>query len=195
MPLDLGLRRQRKRRIGDAAIAAFQAASQIKFSATRASSARIQSSLAPSVDTSDSTGKSRADLEPSPPRDLWDEAYEALRTANSKLTEQYEESIMRVDQGGTHLAPIGSISRQEQLSVVIARRLDYIEKDQYGVTVAGRKVVLQEQMDKFIQIVMFAKDFVSSTVSAEPHAALAWAGICVLLPVSIKISHRVPIIP
>ena len=54
---------------------------------------------------------------------------------------------------------------------------------------AGRKVVLHEQFDKFIRIVIFAKDFVSSAVNAEPHAALAWTGVCVLLPVSIEKLH------
>ncbi len=29
---------------------------------------------------------------------------------------------------------------------------------------------------------LFAKDFVSSAASAEPHAALAWAGVSILLP-------------
>lgn len=54
---------------------------------------------------------------------------------------------------------------------------------------ADRKVVLHEHFDKFIRIFMFAKDFVSSAVNAEPHAALAWAGVCVLLPVSIEEFH------
>lgn len=35
-----------------------------------------------------------------------------------------------------------------------------------------------------MKIIVSVKDFVSSAVSSEPHAALAWAGVCVFLPVS-----------
>ncbi len=42
------------------------------------------------------------------------------------------------------------------------------------------------QFDKAVKIVVAAKDFVSSAVSSEPHAALAWAGVCVFLPVNLK---------
>ena len=37
---------------------------------------------------------------------------------------------------------------------------------------------------------MSTKDFVSSAINAEPHAALAWAGVCVLLPVGIEKFYR-----
>lgn len=114
---------------------------------------------------------------------------------NSKLAERYEESIVRIDQEDAHLAPVGSLARQEQLSAVITRRLEDIEKDRMGFTMAGRRVVVQEQIDNFVRIVMFAKDFVSSAVNAEPHAALAWAGVCVLLPVSTEKFYRLLFLP
>ena len=40
--------------------------------------------------------------------------------------------------------------------------------------------------DQAIKIVVAAKEFVSSAVSSEPHAALAWAGVCIFLPVCSK---------
>ena len=146
----------------------------------------MQTLLADSTEPGKPVDDSRTTLEVVPPRDFWDEAYKTLRGVNSKLVEQYEESIMRIDQEDAHLAPVGSLTRHEQLSAVITRRLDDIEKDQKGFTMAGRRILVQEQMDKLVQMVLFAKDFVSSAVNAEPHAALAWAGVCVLLPVSIE---------
>ena len=120
------------------------------------------------------------------PRDLWDEAYKALRGTDGKLVEQYEETIMRENQEDTHLEPVGSLARQQQLSSIVTRRLDSIEKDQKSFVVAGKTVVLHEQFNKIVRIIMLARNFVSQAVSAEPHAALAWAGVCVLLPVSIE---------
>ncbi len=202
--------RRRKPRVGDVAIPVFQAASQTGFAATAASQAAsqtgfvaiaespagAQSSSGASTDSNHLANNSGTTLELAPPRDLWDEAYQALREGDSKLAEQYEETIMRVDQEDTRharLAPVRTPARQVQLSAVIKRRLDSIEEDQTSFTVAGRRVVRQEQLDKVVRIVMFAKDFVSSAVSAEPHAALAWAGVCVLLPVSIGIDPLPPL--
>ena len=184
MPFGLRLRSRRSTRVGDVVTAAFRVASQTIREVPQASPVETQSSLAAKAGLSNQTDESRATAQLVPPRDLWDEAYEALSRANSKLMEQYEESIVRIDQGDAQLAPVGSIARQEQLSVIISKRLDAIEKDESSFTMAGRRVIVLEQFDKFVKIVICAKDFVSSAVSVEAHAALAWAGICVLLPVS-----------
>ena len=81
------------------------------------------------------------------------------------------------------LASIGSLRRQEQLSAVVASRLKTIEDGQKSFELAGRSIAIHEQMDKVVKTIVCERDFVSSAVSAEPHAALAWAGVCVLLPV------------
>ena len=171
MPLGLPFRRRRKEAVKAVATAGFQVASQTSHAVAEEPPSGIN-------------GLSAASTELGKPIDLWDEAYEVLRGTNSKLLEQYEETIMRETQGNAHLAPVGSLARQEQLSAVVTRRLDSIEKDQKSFIVAGKRVVLQEQFNKFVRIVMFARNSVSQAVSAEPHAALAWAGVCVLLPVS-----------
>lgn len=187
MPFGLQLPRRQKRRVGDVPdvpTTEVRVGSQTNCAATRESPTATSSSLAAGAQPNTLADDSAATLELVPSRDLWDEAYEAFRRANSQLAEQYEESVMRIDQEDTRLAPVGSLARQAQLSAIITKRLDSIEKDQYGFTVAGRRVELHEQSDKIVRIVMFAKDFVSSAINTEPHAALAWAGVCVLLPVS-----------
>ena len=47
----------------------------------------------------------------------------------------------------------------------------------------GKTIVVEEEADRVVKTIVFVKDFVSSGVSVDPHAALAWAGVCVLLPV------------
>lgn len=44
-------------------------------------------------------------------------------------------------------------------------------------------------MQKTVEIVGLAKDFVGSVASAEPHAAIAWTGVCFLLPASYSVSQ------
>ena len=92
--------------------------------------------------------------------------------------------LLRVLNDNEHLlAPVGSLDRQEQLSAFLTRKLEKIENDQKSFVLGCHRIVIQEETDKAVKIVMFVKDFVSSAVSAEPHAALAWAGVCVFLPV------------
>lgn len=184
MPLGLRFRKNRKQAVGAVATAAFQVASQTSHAVAEEPLPGTSDPSAASTELENIVSDAATPLELIPPRDLWDEAYEVLRGTNSKLVERYEEMIMREYQESANLAPVGSLARQEQLSAVVTRRLDSIEKDQKSFLVAGKRVVLQEQFNKSVRIVMFARNFVSQAVSAEPHAALAWAGVCVLLPVS-----------
>ena len=131
---------------------AFRVASQTIRGATEETLAGTHSVSAASTEPSNLADDAGTALEVVPLRDLWDEAYEALRGTHSKLVKQYEESIMRINQDNNHLAPNGSLARQEQLSAFITKRLDSIENDQTGFTMAGRKVVLHEQLDKFIRM-------------------------------------------
>ena len=64
---------------------------------------------------------------------------------------------------------------QVQLSTLAEQKLKEAERSRSSV---------QKQVDRIVESVLFFKDFVSSAVSAEPHAALACAGICIFLPVS-----------
>ena len=186
MPLSLRFGRKRKPRVGDVATAACQVASQTSHAATGEPPTGTHTPPVARTELSNTTSDSKTLVELLPPRDLWDEAYEALRETDIKIVERYEETVVRIDQEGADLGPVGSVARQEQLSAFITRRLDSIEKDRKIFVVAGHKIVLQEQVNRVVRIIMFAKDFVSSAVNAEPHAALAWTGVCMLLPVSVE---------
>ncbi|KAJ8063177.1 hypothetical protein OCU04_008416 [Sclerotinia nivalis] len=45
-------------------------------------------------------------------------------------------------------------------------------------------------LEKTVEIVGLAKDFVGSVISAEPHAAVAWAGVCLFLPLLLNPSQQ-----
>ncbi|KAF7891870.1 hypothetical protein EAF00_008172 [Botryotinia globosa] len=47
-----------------------------------------------------------------------------------------------------------------------------------------------EVFEKTIEIVGLAKDFVESVVSTEPHGAVAWAGVCLFLPLLLDPSQQ-----
>lgn len=53
-----------------------------------------------------------------------------------------------------------------------------------SVSIGGSKIIVRNQVQKVIGIIVSAKDFVAAAISTEPHAALAWAGVMFVFPVS-----------
>jgi len=85
-------------------------------------------------------------------------------------------------------SPTGSIAvldKEKQLSELIVKRLQIVEDARWKFEIGNQTIEVKAQVDRIVKTVIFAKDFVSSAVSSDPHAALAWAGVCVLMPVSV----------
>ena len=119
-------------------------------------------------------------------RDLWDEAYKVLRNDKQKsaLLDRYER-VLSTGEASKPLGPIGTRSREAQLAMVIDTRLEEVKTATLKYNVGGREIVVDEVVHGIVQKIITAKDFISTAVSSEPHAALAWAGVCIILPVSV----------
>jgi hypothetical protein len=70
-----------------------------------------------------------------------------------------------------------------QIQDAVKASLDDREARQIIITLAGKSIKIREYGEKLVKFTMWLKDFISSVVSNEPHAALVWAGISLLLPV------------
>jgi len=125
------------------------------------------------------------------PEDLWDRAYTALRKREDlkKLIDTYEKVLLENLQGeGTSTNTFASLKasdREERMSALVQKKVDDMELAQSKLGLGNKEIKLRPQVDRVVKVVIYAKDFVTSAVSADPHAALAWAGVCVFLPVSL----------
>lgn len=113
--------------------------------------------------------------------DLWDEAYKNLKCGQPKLFERYKRCIITSsDESAAQpildLDNFDSDQRESHLANQIEKRLNTIQEQEWST--AG------DVYKKIVRTVLFAKDFMGQAVSNEPHAALAWAGVSMLLPVS-----------
>ncbi|PVH74917.1 hypothetical protein DL98DRAFT_18220 [Cadophora sp. DSE1049] len=89
------------------------------------------------------------------------------------------------------LPAVGSVQRERHLRDLVHVKLDKNEASAWSFKVGSRDVVVRDQADKIVKAVLFAKAFVDSALASEPHAALAWAGVCILLPlISIPSKQR-----
>ncbi len=125
------------------------------------------------------------------PKDLWDRAYTALRKRGDlkKIMNTYEKVLLENIQGedsstGT-FASLKASEREEQMSALVQKKVDDMEEKKTILRLGGKEMEFRPQFDRVVKGVVYAKDFVTLAVSVDPHAALAWAGVCIFLPVSL----------
>lgn len=105
--------------------------------------------------------------------DLLDRAFDSLRAHDEKLIARYNRYLLR-EVAGLSLGQSSGAEREKQLQAYITDKLALHEK-------SGK---LRDLGRQALEIVLFGKAFISEVVSTDPHASLAWTGVCLLLPVS-----------
>ena len=112
-------------------------------------------------------------------RNRWERAYAVLQTSkdSKKYIAQYERILSQEILNNPNeplLAAMKTKECQQQISTLAHKKLKEAERSHSEI---------QRQIDRIVKSVLFFRDFVSSAVSSEPHAALVWAGVCIFLPV------------
>ena len=120
--------------------------------------------------------------------DLWDRAYGLLEKESSKdLLEKYEQVLLSElhDEQPTAQTSIclAGFDKERQMLKLIAKKINIVEKARRYVNIGEETVEINAQVDRIVKAVLHAKDFVSNAASSDPHVALAWTGVCMLLPV------------
>jgi hypothetical protein len=63
------------------------------------------------------------------------------------------------------------------LAELASKKLAVVKDSRVKIRLGSRTVVLKDGVDQALTVVIAVEDFLSSAVSAEPHAAFAWAGM------------------
>ncbi|KAH8180100.1 WD domain, g-beta repeat domain-containing protein [Sarocladium implicatum] len=126
-------------------------------------------------------------------RSLWDRAYEDLR-GQGDLVAQYEALLGKQlaalqdpeDNGSPILAATqlsrNSDDRQRQLDQIIKHSLDAAD-NRNRPTIFGHQFIPRTQVARAARLIKTVQGLVTEAVKVSPEASLAWAGVCVLLPV------------
>ncbi|KAF5870542.1 putative ankyrin repeat protein [Botrytis fragariae] len=116
--------------------------------------------------------------------DLWFQASEKLKADDPELYKQYSFIIRREADKSNENHPnesAKSLANAATLLKVCQNSLETMNAP------SGRA---DKVFKKTIEIVGLAKDFVGSVVSAEPHGAVAWAGVCLFLSLLLNPSQQ-----
>lgn len=73
-------------------------------------------------------------------------------------------------------------SRQTQLETIIAKGLKRLEDNKTTYTIAGHQYAPRDQVAQVAGFVLWAKDLIGEAVKQAPQASIAWAGVCLILP-------------
>jgi hypothetical protein len=127
------------------------------------------------------SSKSSAQTEPTiKPDQLWDRAYDILKSEEPKLFDYYEE-ILSHDLGGSKGAKGNVIEQTDRKK----RRSQMEDLLNIGLDKTAKLAKAEGKIDDVLKIVLSVKDAIGSGLQAVPIAAIAWTGICVALEVSV----------
>jgi hypothetical protein len=132
--------------------------------------------------------------------DLWNEAYEELKDNENGLIKDYEAVIskdMTTILGSTSLAiaaPEVRVMRKEQMTALIEKKVAEAKKNAWKLRYGDSEVLLKDLAGPVVDIINDAEKFVDGAVSANPYASIAWAGVSLLLPVSLEIQSNYPLL-
>ncbi|KAK8147278.1 hypothetical protein G3M48_001859 [Beauveria asiatica] len=132
---------------------------------------------------------------------LWDRAVVQLAASDAKLVADYEELLLKhligtEDATATNAAATDAIATdaiaenavdrpmldRNQLDRMLHLGLDRKEKNKLEYMVFGKKFVIEDKISEATDLVLKFKNLVSEAVKVSPEASLAWAGVCVILP-------------
>ena len=121
-------------------------------------------------------------------KDLWERAYESLRCSREggEYMQKYEKILQANMESKANLGKTSvedhRPDRFTQMSALAINKMQAIDDSKWNFRVGEHSVEMKKILEQTVKAIVFAKDFVSSAASSEPHAALAWAGVSMLLP-------------
>lgn len=120
------------------------------------------------------------------PKNFWEDAFQSLQQdeMNSKLMFVYKEILLQ--ESGVEIISLHDGRLPVYMSALIDTKLKLIDDASWRVQVQGRSIEVRATVDGIVKALLYAQSFMGAAVAAEPHAALAWAGISLFLPASFR---------
>jgi hypothetical protein len=118
--------------------------------------------------------------------DLWDRAEEGLSNGKDKRKAKILHAYLEIlkSQLGSELTERGTAARQEQMCQLLDTKVEELEKQKWRLHLVGHDVEVGSLFSGVVSNILLARDIISPAANADPHAALACAGVSVILSVS-----------
>ena len=129
----------------------------------------------PEMSTASESSKSRNSK-----TEKWAQAFQLLRDREPNLTKDYNKHLDALYCGNS----VVDISDPDSIKSIIKQLQEDREKKQWQVSLLGKDIKIRKLAEKLVKFLLWADPVVKSAISTQPYAALGWAGVSLLLPVS-----------
>ncbi|KAH8763942.1 hypothetical protein F5882DRAFT_453250, partial [Hyaloscypha sp. PMI_1271] len=108
--------------------------------------------------------------------DLWERAYEIFQKQEPELAGDYNKQLLG------NATAIADTSSRLCIETALKKLLEDRERKQLKISFPGHNLKIRKQVERLTTFLQWSGPVVKATVSAQPFAALAWSGVCLLLP-------------
>ena len=121
--------------------------------------------------------------------DLWNEAYEELKETEPKLVGQYEAvmskemSTILGNKSLPHGVPEDFTMKKEQMAALVAQKVAEAKVNIWKLKYGDNDILAKDLVDPVVNLINDAEEF--GALSTNSDALIAWAGVSLLLPVSL----------
>ncbi|KAM3540447.1 hypothetical protein ARSEF1564_006632 [Beauveria bassiana] len=149
---------------------------------TRPSAAITQQTIWEPVDLPVPAGAAVVATQPCNNRDsisenLWADAYKMLRERDKDLVDEFEKAL------GSSSDSVGeSLSNPESVTKLVERLRKEHDGKKLTFRYGGEERRYRDQFNKIVKLAIFADSLNKQALATQPHAALAWTGTSILLP-------------
>jgi N-terminal domain of NWD NACHT-NTPase len=128
-----------------------------------------------------------------PIAELWDEAFNELRDDSESLVKEFDVILSKTVAGGiaTGQVPVvafsglGKVQRRQQMEILLKQKIKDVEEGSWKLRFKDHQFLVTDLVKPVVAVIEWAKEYVGSALETSPYGSLAWAGVCLLLPVSV----------
>ena len=125
-----------------------------------------------------------SDAAPMDGTNIWMKAEERLKQDKKKreILDAYQK-ILKAE-FGAKFNPSDSTGRQKQLCQLLETKVQDLKEHKLAVRLGGHTLDVEKQLNSVFKSILIAKDLINTAAYASPPAAMACAGVAVILTVS-----------
>lgn len=116
-----------------------------------------------------------------PISELWNEAWDELRK-NTALFEDYEKRLT-ASSSSVGLPSFEKCERAQMMKVLLEKKIDELESGQWKIRFQNNQFAVKDLIEPVVGVIDWAKEYIGKAAQASPYSSVAWAGVCLLLPV------------
>lgn len=113
--------------------------------------------------------------------ELWNDAWNELRH-NTALFEEYETRLTAFSPA-VAFPSLGKHERAHVMKVLLEKRIEELESGRWKIGFQNNQFAVKDLIEPVVGIVNWAKEYIGKAAQASPYSSVAWAGVCLLLPV------------